>query len=87
MRYDELSPEMQEKIKKCQTPEEVLLLAKEAGHELTDEELEQVANGGGVWNNGSNGHCPSCGSTSYHTTHTGTVNQQNVCNKCGCIWG
>ena len=21
-----------------------------------------------------------------HTIHTGTVNQQNVCNNCGCIW-
>ena len=87
MRPEELSPELQEKVASCQTPDEVLAIAKEAGYTLTDDELDQVANGGGAWNNGTSSHCPKCGSTSHHTILTGTVNHQNVCNKCGCIWG
>ncbi|MBR3328266.1 MAG: Nif11-like leader peptide family natural product precursor [Atopobiaceae bacterium] len=87
MRYEELTSDQQKKIAACQTPEEVLALAKESGYTLTDDELNEVASGGGAWGGGTNGHCPNCGSTSYHTIHTGTVNQQNVCNKCSCVWG
>ncbi|MDO4806519.1 MAG: Nif11-like leader peptide family natural product precursor [Coriobacteriales bacterium] len=31
MRYEELSPELQEKVAACQTPEEVMALIKESG--------------------------------------------------------
>ena len=84
MKFEDLSPEMRKKVGACQTPEDVLALAKDAGYELTDDELGQIF--GGSWGGPSN-NCPRCGSTSYHTIHTGTVDQQRVCNDCGCVWG
>lgn len=37
MNFDDLqNPELQEKVKACKTPEEVLALAKEEGYELTE---------------------------------------------------
>ena len=86
MRYEDLSPEQREKVAACQTPEDIMALAKESDYSLTDEDLDQIS-AGGAWGGGASNSCPSCGSTSHHTIHTGTVNQQNVCNKCGCIWG
>ena len=46
MRIEDLTPEQQEQVKACKTPEEVLALARESGYELTDEELEGVSGGG-----------------------------------------
>lgn len=48
MTYDELSPELQEKVKNCKTPEDVLKLAAEEGYSLSDEELEAIS-GGREW--------------------------------------
>ena len=45
MRFEDLTPELQEKAKSCSTPEEMFALAKEEGMELTDEELEAVSGG------------------------------------------
>ena len=39
MDFKDLTPEQQEKAKACKTPEDILALAKEEGHSLTDEEL------------------------------------------------
>ena len=50
MNFDELSPELQEKVKACKTPEEMLELAKKEGYELSDDELEAVS-GGMEWCN------------------------------------
>ena len=41
----DISPEMREKIKACQTPEELLALAKKEGYKLSEEELEAVSGG------------------------------------------
>ena len=46
MNYENLSPEQQEKAKSCKTAEDVLKLAKEAGYELSDDELESISGGG-----------------------------------------
>jgi len=48
MNLEDLSPELQEKVKACTTPEELLALAKEQGHELSEEELDAIA-GGRKW--------------------------------------
>ena len=48
MEFKDLSPEQQEKLRACKTPEEMLELAREEGYELSDEELEAV-NGGTSW--------------------------------------
>lgn len=41
-----ISTELKEKIDSCNSPEEVIELAKTEGYELTDEELEAVSGGG-----------------------------------------
>ena len=43
-----LTDEQKKKIETAQSPEELLALAKEAGYELSPEQLEAVA-GGGSW--------------------------------------
>ena len=43
-----LSPELREKAKACQSPEEMLALAKAEGYKLSEEELAAVS-GGGRW--------------------------------------
>jgi len=43
MKFENLTPEQQEKAKACKTPEEVIALAKEEGYNLSDEELEAVS--------------------------------------------
>ena len=42
-----LTDEQKKKIEAAQSPEELLAIAKEAGYELTPEQLEAVAGGGG----------------------------------------
>lgn len=49
MEFNDLSPEMQEKVKAANTPEEIMALAKEEGYDLSDEELDEIA-GGLSWN-------------------------------------
>lgn len=49
MEYDELSQEMKDKAMACETPEELLALAKEEGVALSDAELEDIAGGKGKW--------------------------------------
>ena len=43
-----LTDAQKKKVEAAQTPEELLAIAKEAGYELTAEQLEGVA-GGGSW--------------------------------------
>ena len=57
MNFDELSLEMKEQLRACETPEEMLALANKVGYKLSDEELDAVAGGGG-WKS-----CTKC--TSY----------------------
>ena len=45
MNFDELSSDLQERLKSCKSPEEILALAEEEGYELSDEELGAVAGG------------------------------------------
>ena len=42
-----LTDEQKKKVEAAQSPEELLALAKEVGYELTPEQLEDVAGGGG----------------------------------------
>ena len=39
------NPELQEKLRFAETPEEMLALVKEAGLELSDEQLETISGG------------------------------------------
>jgi predicted ribosomally synthesized peptide with nif11-like leader len=57
MKFDELSPEMQEKAKACKSPEEMLALAKEEGYELSDDELSSISGGWGDPNCSDHNSC------------------------------
>lgn len=46
MDFENLSPELQEKVMACETPEDILALAKEQNYKLSDDELEGIAGGG-----------------------------------------
>lgn len=48
MEFKDLTPEQQEKIQACKTPDDLLAIAKEEGYELSDEELESLS-GGDSW--------------------------------------
>ena len=49
MKFEDLTPEQQERAKACKTPEEVFALAKEVGYEMTEEEIEAVSGGKADW--------------------------------------
>lgn len=58
MDFKDISDELKEKAKACQTPEELLALAKEEGLELTEEQMEGIS-GGVIW-------CDDKGCDPYH---------------------
>lgn len=57
MKFDDLSPEMREKVQACKSSDELLALAKEEGVELSEEDLEAVSGGWGTCPN--NDYCSS----------------------------
>lgn len=57
MKFEDLSPELQDQVKACKTLEEVLALAKEAGYELSDEELASISGGWGDAQKACSGYC------------------------------
>lgn len=83
------APDLQERAKGCQTPEEILELAREEGIELSDEDLEHVAGGWGASDSGCGVKCPECGS--YNMTgdsvRAGDSNwEEFTCQYCGNNW-
>ena len=81
MNFEDLMPELREKIRACGTPEEVLALAKAEGVELTDEQLDQVAGGQG-WFNQYYVTCSKCGCTIYDYEY----DVPNTCPNCGSVY-
>jgi len=57
MNFNELTDDTKAKLRGCETPEELLALAREEGYELTEEELEGV-NGGWGCDLGDEEPCP-----------------------------
>lgn len=47
MDTEKLDPAVKAKLKGCETPEEILALAREEGYELADSELEGISGGWG----------------------------------------
>ena len=61
MDLENMSSGLRGKMEACETPEEMLALAKEEGLELSDGELEAIA--GGSWSpKDALPQCPVCGS-------------------------
>ena len=57
MNFEDLkNPELQEKLKSANTPDELVALAKEEGLELTDDQLEAMS-GGKEWYDKGSGWC------------------------------
>ena len=59
MKKDGLTEEQKARARACNTPEEVLALAKEEGYELSDDELEAISGGWGC--NEQNFNCGMVG--------------------------
>lgn len=79
-----LTEEQIAKVKECKNANDLLLLVKNEGVQLTNEQLEAV-NGGGCF---STFKCPNCGSTDYKKVARYQVNGSDTykCNKCGKEW-
>lgn len=66
MEYSEPTDEVKARLKGCETPEELLALAREEGYELSDDELDSVSGDGWGCDNYSCSrdtclyHGPSC---------------------------
>lgn len=45
---EKIPAELKEKARSCQSPEDILALAKEEGYTLADSDLEAIA-GGAIW--------------------------------------
>jgi len=58
MKLEDLTPEQQEQVKSCKTPEDMLAVAKALGYKLSDEELDAIA-GGGFWDHDDSNVCPT----------------------------
>jgi len=72
-----------EKIKSCKNNEEILMVAKEEGVELNDEQLEAVSGGCGF---SDPTNCPKCNSTNFITADINMDGSRvkYFCNSCGC---
>ena len=46
MSFEDLSPELLEKMNACETKEQLIDLVQEEGVELTDEQIEEISGGG-----------------------------------------
>ena len=65
MELNDLSDELKAKARACKTPEEVLALAKEEGHELSEGDLEPISGGWEICDDYKHGLCNKCDCKSY----------------------
>lgn len=85
MNIEDLTSEQKERLKASQTPEELLEIAREAGYELSDEELTAVS-GGHLWSCSDETSCPpdvcgkvcASGSTSTATIRTAAASTKRA---------
>jgi len=88
MNFDnvDIPPELEEEAKACETPEEMLALAKRKGYKLSDADLAAVSGGWGVKN--ALPQCPSCHSyeVSMSTIFASPGATRCACSKCGYTW-
>ena len=87
MSYEDTTGALRRQLDECKTPEEMLAVAKEAGYELSDEELADMASGG--WNPVKEvlPKCPNCGSmgvSMFPLPGTGVL--RCVCGSCKHVW-
>ena len=73
MDFEDLSPELQERVRECRTIEELHEILQEEGMEIPDEELDAIA--GGAWCNAYRWYCPlrSCPGESCDSYHNNCI--------------
>ncbi len=85
MRREDLTPEQIEEAKKLSTTEEILKYARENEIDLTDEEMESISGGDGMWKTIRNPVCPYCNSST-RTHPEGGFDKSGdeifVCDRC-----
>lgn len=89
--WSDLPPEQVEKLKTCETSEELLALAKEEGVELSDDQLEQVSGGDlqglvRTLSGRNDVRCPECGGNQFQVSEMGGMTMYE-CKKCGATFG
>ena len=82
----DLSPELQEKARKCGSVEELLSLAEAEKVPLPDEAMEAIAGGKkhNPKNCGKAAKCPKCGSKDLTLLVGDLTKNKYKCNNCGC---
>ena len=83
MNLEDLSPEMQETVRACESPEEILVLARKVGHTLSDVELEVIDGGEEKWHRMQ---CPRCGSWDVEERTSITGTPLDECLSCNHRW-
>lgn len=83
MKHDRITDAQRKELEQCKTPEDILVLAKEQGYDLTDEDLRTIS--AGSWNPVKEvlPKCPVCGSMAismFPLPGTGVL--RCVCNDC-----
>ena len=83
----DIPPELEEEVKACETPEDVLALAKRKGYKLSDEDLAEISGGG--WDaKDALPQCPNC--HSYEVSMSSIFGSPGAtrcrCSKCGYSW-
>ena len=83
MKLEDLSPELREEALACETPEQILALARKVGRDLSDDELDAIAGGEEKWHKIE---CPRCHSLDVeeHTSLVGNLFYE--CPSCGLKW-
>lgn len=84
MKFEDLTPEQQEKAAGKSTAE-LIELAKENGVELSREQLDEIAGGGWSPSSALDDGCPKCGSLNVHVSSVGQT-MLYTCNDCGNQW-
>lgn len=77
----DISPELREKAKECNSPEEILALAKKEGIKLTEEQLESIT-GGSAWS-GAKEYSVTCNICGTKTIIDDPDNPPTWCPSCG----
>lgn len=85
MNIENLSTEQKAKLGECESPEDILAVAKAEGYELNEEELDQIAGGTPVWVITNMHVCKKCRGDLKYLGKEGKYNQYQ-CKKCGQLY-
>ena len=82
---ENLSTEQKAKLGECESPEDILAVARAEGYELSEEELDQIAGGTPVWVVTNMWTCKKCGGR-FKYLETDRDYKRYQCTKCGQLY-